>query len=231
MAGPEMDGSTRLMRRLRGLNEVPMVRGASLEQHAFLTRPYWSRLWIIQELCVARNVLIACGFETVPLVAFRRSLVGDVPVQELDIGSAVYSLDVNFRHAVANFGILIPYNLIDLIKTYKLSPPTLAYLLTRSSQSECTDSRDRVFSLLGLASDLISEDLTPDYTISPCNVSCATIRSILKHSSYPSREAKVFLRSRCCHQPLEEYLDLRGNWNGIACRAWWCCLDVALLCR
>jgi len=33
---------------------------------SFLKRPYWSRIWIVQELCVAREILLACGDQTAP---------------------------------------------------------------------------------------------------------------------------------------------------------------------
>jgi hypothetical protein len=40
----------------------------------FLNRPYWSLVWIIQELCVAREILLACGDQTAPWSVFRAQL-------------------------------------------------------------------------------------------------------------------------------------------------------------
>jgi hypothetical protein len=32
----------------------------------FVSRPYWSRVWIIQEICVSDDILIVCGKRILP---------------------------------------------------------------------------------------------------------------------------------------------------------------------
>lgn len=67
--------------------------------------------------------------------------------------------------SVIDFGLLRPYHVIDIVQGYKERGTSFIKLLTATSQAESTDSRDRVFSLLGLASGNVAKEILPDYTL------------------------------------------------------------------
>jgi hypothetical protein len=43
--------------------------------HSLLYRDYWHRVWVLQEIAVARNVIVACGNNKCPLEAFETTAV------------------------------------------------------------------------------------------------------------------------------------------------------------
>ena len=228
--GPEADGSGDLMRALASTSkDFRRISGSGLlqQEREFLSRPYWSRIWIIQELCVAREILLTCGKETAPWMS-------------LQTGCAQESITGIFSNAigklsVTDFRLLIPYNLVDLRTKFKQQRMSLGSLLTFSSQSACTDPRDRVFSLLGLTNDGSAEEIILNYSFSPCSVYCSAIRAIIKTLSRrvkqgTEEEARIrAIIRRCRHEPLEKNYYARSECDGIGCDAWWCCLDIALL--
>lgn len=197
-----------------------------------LSRRYWGRVWIIQELCVARDVIIMSDSFCISWSNFRsyskKSRQSAAADRFWDFNNPVDRL------SVSDFRLLIPYNLVDLrdkIRNYG-GQGNLASLLRFASQSEATNPRDRVYSLLGLANDASEEKIPLDYSLSPCAVYCAAIRliheNIRSHRSGPISRSTTILSSRS-HEPLVVEDERRSQCDGLSCGAWWCCLDLALL--
>lgn len=207
------------------------IKGLHLARD-ILSRPYWGRVWIIQELCVARDVIIMSDSFCISWSNFRSYL-------KENRQSAVADRLGDFNNPVAglsvtDFRLLIPYNLVDLrdkILNHG-GQGDLGSLLTFASQSEATNPRDRVYSLLGLANDASEEKIPLDYSLSPCAVYCAAIRVIYgnirsRHSGPISQSTAIL--SSCSHKPLVVEDERRSQCDGLSCGAWWCCLDLALL--
>lgn len=58
--GPSTDASDAAMSLIQSLEKLASEeQGSQVEE--LLTRPYWSRLWIIQEVILARDLSIMCG--------------------------------------------------------------------------------------------------------------------------------------------------------------------------
>jgi hypothetical protein len=223
--GPEADGSRDLM---QGLNrQPPTISSCSLHQtRAFLSRPYWSRLWIIQELCVARDVIFACGAETAPWASLRDQLEAENCRKGMEVGytfqKAIGTL------SVSDFRLLIPFNIFDLRKRSQNRGMSLGSILVFTSQSASTDPRDRVFAILGLANHGAGNEIVPDYTLSPCSVYCSAIRAVYKDVGLMHKSKVGDIAARCYHNPLSEDNSIRHECDGMECDAWWCCSDAAL---
>ncbi|KAK4442713.1 hypothetical protein QBC34DRAFT_281852, partial [Podospora aff. communis PSN243] len=191
---------------------------------SFLTRPYWSRVWIIQELCVAREILLVCGDQTAPWSVLRAQLA-DFRKESLLDGGPSYSIE--------DFGQFVPYNLVSLMERYREKEVGLGSLLSFTSQAQATDPRDRVYSLLGLVTDGSADDIVPNYTLSPCEVYCSAMRAIAKNilqreGSEGEGVAKCTeISRRCSHRPLDKSVSQRKDYDGMRCDAWWCCIDMA----
>ncbi|KIN03398.1 hypothetical protein OIDMADRAFT_117507 [Oidiodendron maius Zn] len=121
-------------------------------------RPWFQRVWIVQELVLASNALIMCGgseldwdhfFEALTICE-RESNTGEGPGAEvikfLPDAGPVYALGLTRRR------------LRDVSKKY-----SLLQLLELFAHTRATMERDKLFALLGLAYDSGNGDFNPDY--------------------------------------------------------------------
>jgi Heterokaryon incompatibility protein (HET) len=128
-----------------------------------LKRPYWSRIWVVQELASASKVLFVCGKRMVeedPLHHALRLLRNFRLYQLLKWGQ-----DTPIRHSEGVSIISIDtHNPIILLKIRRAAEPSpLIYLMRSLRHFQATDPRDKVFALLGIASDTKTLGLRPDY--------------------------------------------------------------------
>lgn len=152
----------------KGVRFIPdeTLRGAI--ERGFLelvARPWFRRVWIIQEIASARAATIACG-------PWRMS-------------SAVFAL------IPAVFGFLVPARsqaVLDIMPSHSrreswwMEQPDLHSLLSKFGKCEATDVRDKVFALMGIAVDgQITGCFLPDYEKTPDQVARDTASFILFH--------------------------------------------------
>lgn len=97
---------------------------------------YWYRIWIIQEVALAKKAYVTCGSASMEFQSFDRTL-GSLGVQ----GPEWMSNDYFGRRT-----------LTQLSKMQQGSRPNLWKLLWRFEESLCTDERDRVYGFFGLLS-------------------------------------------------------------------------------
>ncbi len=131
-------------------------------------RPYWSRVWVIQEFLLGRNVELYCSNNRIDWLDFQEILAleagidqfynanDDVPQGDLTTTHAALSL-VMGRHLDKHPEILQP----------------LCDLLIDHHKSECKDPRDKVFAILGLIPPDEREILSayfPDYSMTEDHV-------------------------------------------------------------
>jgi hypothetical protein len=129
------------------------------------SRPYWRRVWILQEFAVARDVHIMCGSGTMQWEQFYYvyQLLG------LD-KKASMSLRLTFSPFLENamqriFNTRQRFHKKDRISAqYKL---TLEFLLMQTSiigtSMASTDPRDKIYALLGLSTDAVDMGIWPLY--------------------------------------------------------------------
>lgn len=115
-------------------------------------RDYWRRVWIVQEMCLARRVVVVCGATQIPWVyitELRKRRMHRWP-QYLTQGER------DFMRS--------PLSRIDHVReTHQKKGCPLWTLLESFQESQCRVIHDRVYGFLGLASDCSNEDLPIDY--------------------------------------------------------------------
>ena len=139
----------------------------ALDDHLFEIswRPYWSRMWIVQELLQAREV---------------RFFVSDASFDFRLLADVVEYRDISHDQGVQR--------ILKFIKArHDNSSPyrTLHELLIEFSDCECQDPRDNVFALLSLVEPSersVLEQYFPDYTLSHDAVVAITLSHLQNHS-------------------------------------------------
>jgi hypothetical protein len=127
----------------------------------FLKRPYFSRLWVIQEMVLSRRIIFACGEKTAP----GNQLMVVVNIL-LSKGLSEYLLMVRVGFATVEYprglGGLQVMRSISACRTAGEDVP-LQELLLFSRRFDATNPRDLIFGLLGVASELDDGTIPPDY--------------------------------------------------------------------
>lgn len=112
-----------------------------------LRRPYFFRVWIIQEIALSPNPVILCGKDEFPWSVLRN----DTPLQSLP-----ERLKIGWEERFAP-------PLLSLGKRRLRYSAELLDLLRLGRRCQSTDPRDRVFALFGLVADAEAEGLVADY--------------------------------------------------------------------
>jgi hypothetical protein len=225
--GPGTDVSDRAMETLNK-HDAEAFKGKSgsdsrytVDRRLFF-RSFWTRIWIVQELCVAKQVVFACGHQTAPWDTIRQSAI-ELTSSERERLFGVWA-------TARNPSLSVPAPLFNLVQKYKEGGTSLCDLIRLSLRAKCTDPRDRVFSLLGLAQDSSSKSVIPDYTLSPCDVFCAAARAVWNDVS---EKGGIGMISDSVvrfseHQPLDNSFAARQDCNGRSCRSWECCSSFVI---
>lgn len=135
-------------------NNLARLRQAVL---AFESRSYWNRVWIMQELALAKEVLVFCGpqclsWEQLYLVCCA---VGEEQYPPLELGHLAKARSNETLERIAELR--------------QFSRSSLIERLGRFRPCDCTDSRDRIFAMIALI-DWDQYDrppITPDYGKTP----------------------------------------------------------------
>ncbi|KAF6817934.1 heterokaryon incompatibility protein [Colletotrichum plurivorum] len=109
----------------------------------FFSRRYFSRVWILQEVALARRALLLCGSHSIPWSSFQASQLEAQGAIVTDLPSVVHFHAPQYRDSS------------DLLQ-----------LLDRARPSHATDPRDKVFAVFGLLSGAESDGFHADYTLS-----------------------------------------------------------------
>jgi hypothetical protein len=132
-------------------------------------RGYWRRMWVIQEVLLAKNVIVHCGSHCVDwnllegVLAYLR---------------AVKRLALEFYTPSSNAILASPAIALLKTKAERAGNPQPLRVLVRSYTShESTDVRDKVYSLLGIADD--ASGIIVDYKKSAKDV----LLDVLAHES------------------------------------------------
>ncbi|KAI1769393.1 heterokaryon incompatibility protein-domain-containing protein [Hypoxylon sp. FL1150] len=149
---------------------------------ALLRRDYWHRIWIVQEVSLARKAFVLCGRKTVELDLFdavftaifelRRVAYNELARQFFlfglyaDIYDTIKCIDV-WREHRKHRNVLLG----EVLLQYKGSPQRPCYT--------ATDPRDIVFGILGVISDLADMNVCADYSKSTAEVFASVARAMI----------------------------------------------------
>jgi hypothetical protein len=157
-----------------------------------LTLPFWGRTWVMQEVIVAQHVNFRCGSKLVSFEHFIATLEAFEVLRSIIFATAFmrtvmtpYELsitDATFRAKAVR--------MLRLRRQFSFEPYPLIYLLQQTCIAEhgqptfldATDPRDKVFGLLGLASDKVAleeKGVTPNYRFSCQEIYATTTTALI----------------------------------------------------
>ena len=148
-----------------------------------VSRPYWTRLWIIQEIAVSHNnVFIRCGDRQLLWPFFCDAIMTLFSDIEWIIENASQKYDAlgivdhnigqlyNGMNRITHLSRLAFQNLEDTRNGHTreriiFRDPDLYHLLWIAIQSEQTDPKDKVYGILGLVDQGIANLVSPNYAL------------------------------------------------------------------
>jgi hypothetical protein len=113
---------------------------------ALCTRPYWTRVWIIQEVLSARKNSLLCGGNSLPLYYFFDACLDIMCLRGLEIDVGITPACHVAQHYRPREVRLELSGLVDLCS---------------KCNSKCQDPRDKIYGVLSLAQPTF--DIAPDY--------------------------------------------------------------------
>lgn len=128
-------------------------RGRMAAFESLLQRVYWCRVWIVQEIAAGDVVRVYCGRYSVDWRCIE------------ELVTAPSFRDARFPSA---------RNLVRIRREWSMTPPSLLELLLYTSKSRSEKPHDKVFGLLGLASDQRHFVPEPKYQLNPSQL-CESI--------------------------------------------------------
>ncbi|KAJ4209633.1 hypothetical protein NW759_013489 [Fusarium solani] len=148
-----------------------------------MERDYWHRIWITQEVALAKEVVIVCGTKTMPLSIFKATLsVIDACYaryrfhnpETRDFGRGLHSnFSYNLAMATRSRKLRGHQIYLDDLLFHHMDPPDRPFY-------SATDPRDIVFGLLGVTTDNDRLGIQVDYRASMAEVFTATTRAFIE---------------------------------------------------
>src|SRR5579871_2558870 len=152
--------------------------------HDLFLRPYWGRVWIVQELASAQTALVRCGQYSAPLDGFQ---------------NFVEAISCNFRTIANYMSVTKACRLLKLVKLYRtlsISKQRLIDILWSTVEFQATDQRDKIYAILGIAREQDQDALLPDYTAATTLESL--LRDLVRYHLESERDLDIF----CYFPPL-----------------------------
>ncbi|KAI5466983.1 heterokaryon incompatibility protein-domain-containing protein [Mariannaea sp. PMI_226] len=177
--------------------------------HDLMEREYWCRVWIIQEISLAKEALVLCGTRSVSLdifdatfTAVSHCICSGLRMLRSDTRYFAWNLSPNF-YTITGLTTRRKHRqqdqlrLVDIVYRYDIPP--------RRPHYSASDPRDIAFALLGIITDRKSLDLHIDYGLSFVEVFTAMTRALIydghtHHGSYHLGSC-VPRRDNPCHLP------------------------------
>jgi hypothetical protein len=173
--GTEADGSDEAIKAIN--SGLHATRRHARQVQGLLNRPYWSRLWIIQEVLMNREATVICGNQFFELRRLARMYV---PRAENDRLNDVYPVDIN-----ATVLSLIT----KLFSFGAFQKQKLSFILWSFAKSQCEDPRDKVYGLLSLVRD--STAIAVHYSRTSTEVFFDTVQRIVQDEKLMEFESHV----------------------------------------
>ncbi|KAG4439745.1 hypothetical protein IFR05_004767 [Cadophora sp. M221] len=139
-----------------------------IEMKPILLHEYWNRLWIIQEVLLASEVVVQCGTESVPFMVLH-ALINDIKSYPSPFGRPRDSKSTLLLSKIVDspLGLLI-IRRSEIARQprqlFTLCP--LLYLSADHATAQCMDERDKIFGVRSLASFCCTNAVPVDYSLS-----------------------------------------------------------------
>ncbi|KAF4987834.1 hypothetical protein FGRMN_10150 [Fusarium graminum] len=138
-----------LWKRVPGVTEPRSHERNVSGLESFMRSSWFTRVWILQEVANAKAAVIKCNLGSVPAKVFAL-----LP----------YILDVKISQQCLAILDIMPGP--SKLKSWWNENRSLGMLLCKFKDCRATDPRDKVFALLGMASDIQNSRIQVDYSIS-----------------------------------------------------------------
>jgi hypothetical protein len=186
-----------------GPNPTSFLKGPQIAKfvdvlHCLLYRDYWHRVWVLQEIAVAKDVVVACGNKKCPLEAFETTAV---------TMTHIITLSATHLMSTISWVELVAQGMPGLAKAPVAAPALrmlkerrwyqtkirhqLTWILTfarsigasvaTDSRLRATDPKDHIYALLGMASNTDQLGIIPDYNKSVEDIYTEVAGKILEH--------------------------------------------------
>lgn len=170
-----------LIRYRQSYGKIIIKKAAIRAIYHFLTRPYWRRLWILQEVALGhRSLPVLCGsrcislqdiYQALKLISIDGTALGNVIIRSVkDFGAMYRSWDSTLgdTYGISEKLWERPIEMIELQQQEDSSSalfegPLGAFLLSR--EAFASDQRDRVYGILGLPCLSNAVSIWPDYFV------------------------------------------------------------------
>ncbi|KAL7924575.1 heterokaryon incompatibility domain-containing protein [Trichoderma austrokoningii] len=146
-------------------DEVDASDASDEEISAFLrliARPWFTRCWVLQEVCLAKDAVLLCGTQAIDWDLFYFGFTLTVLISEKGLRGRP---DQIFRTALLLIGT-IRLKMFDQSSPYEGAG--LLWLLRKVMSLNATEAHDKIYSILGLLTDeeSLQLNIVPDYTLS-----------------------------------------------------------------
>jgi ankyrin repeat protein len=163
--GTEADGSAEGIEAINSGYAAVAQHGQQVQ--ALFERPYWNRLWIIQEVLMSQAALVMCGDQAFDLRQLARMYIPNAD---------------DTSRSRAGYPVLIAFSVLALIKyassSGEFERKPLSSILSSFATSQCEDPRDKVYGLLSLVRS--PELIAVDYSKTPARVFFDAIYHIVR---------------------------------------------------
>ncbi|KAH7015477.1 heterokaryon incompatibility protein-domain-containing protein [Ilyonectria destructans] len=167
--------------------------------NSLMKRPYWSRLWIIQELVLGSNsTVLKCGGHTLDWSTFTHGIStlyhgGIWAAKDWLLKSEVKNKDIGSDPRWATASIHLVHQDLRPLSKYEVRGGERQGMrkLLELAKSESRDEKDKVFGLLGMMDPAIVQRLVCKYSKSTAEIFRATTVAFIEHygNLEPLREA------------------------------------------
>lgn len=128
-----------------------------------LSRPWFTRTWVIQEVALSTRADIVCGDHSLSWDTLGRVVDGLNELGFAGMISTTVAKDTVTMYGVPGIDKVCSLcHLRDRLKKGK--PRPISWLMARFVDSETTERSDKIYSVLGIATDVADNVFSPDYT-------------------------------------------------------------------
>jgi hypothetical protein len=162
------------------------------------SRPWFTRLWVVQEIALARRVLVLYEDHSIAWDLLDKVVPNLIASREI--------LRVHFGPDIRPFirELWDSNDLVNIRRVHKKLP--ILALLHDAAGRKCTNPRDRIYGLLGVADSLVQRAIYPDYSTDVLSV----YRNFSIHCL--SAECSLNVLSCCTYETHGENHSQWPNW-------------------
>ncbi|KAI1118234.1 heterokaryon incompatibility protein-domain-containing protein [Nemania sp. NC0429] len=168
--GPAVDGGDHALEAIRSAADdastMPSITDPITQHpiHLLLRRPWFERIWVLQEVAAAQTILVKCGSAAINGHVFSKGLTS----KNLD---PIYSASPDLQNLLRPVAYLMRRTGLRQTKSpnwlgrISLGIRPIGELIEMYHSRKATILHDKVFALLGMSSDSLERDIPVNYKI------------------------------------------------------------------